>query len=115
MYANIYPNRKAADWKERLKVAWSIFWKGEYFPAPYIWYEKLYPIVSDEYAHFAEMAVEKSEREFGPGKHLRELKRREAIEWMGHYAAEAGKSRNIQPWLANFLIEWWVARKKGRI
>lgn len=111
---NIYPNRKAADWKERLKVAWAILWRGEFFPAPYKWYEDLYPIVSDEYSHFAEMAVEKSEKEFGPGVGNQELKRKEALQWMMHYANAAGKAPNIQMWKANFLVEWWVARKKGR-
>ena len=115
MYANIYPNRKASSWKERFQVAWRILWHGEYFPAPYQWYETLYPLVMNEYSHFAEMAVEKSEREFGPGVANQELKRKEALQWIRHYAASHGKSTDIQPWLANFLIEWWVARKKGRI
>lgn len=111
---NIYPNMKARDWKERLRVAWRILCHGEWFPAPLDWYEGLYPIVSDEYSAFAEQAVMKSEKEFGPGLHNQEVKRKEALQWMRHYAAAAGKSPNIQPWRASFLIEWWVARKKGR-
>ena len=114
MKANIYPNKKAASWKERLSVAWRILRHGEYFPAPYAWYANLYPIVSDEYSHFAEMAVEKSEKEWA-GPATRELRRQEALQWMRHYAAANGKSPDIQPWIANFLVEWWVARKKGRI
>ena len=110
---NIYPNKKAANWKERLAVAWRILWHGEYFPAPYDWYENLYPLVTNEYSHFAEMAVEKSEKAFA-GKDTREVRRQEALQWMRHYAADAGKSPDIQPWVANFLVEWWVARKKGR-
>lgn len=115
MYADIYPNRKAYSLWERLKVAWRIVVKGEFFPAPYAWYEKLYPLVSDEYSHYAEMAVEKSERELGPGVGNQDIKRREALQWMRHYASAAGRSMDIQPWKANFLVEWWVARKKGRI
>jgi TnpA family transposase len=113
--ANIYPNKKAASFWARLKVAWRIVWYGDYYPAPYAWYETLYPIVSDEYSHFAEMAVEKSEHEFKPGVGTQEQKRKEALEWMRHYAEAHGKSTDIRPWLANFLVEWWVARKKGWI
>ncbi len=114
MKTNIYPNVKAADWKHRLKVAWRILRHGEYFPAPLDWYGPLYPIVSDEYSSYAEQAVMKAEKEFGSGSDNQELKRREALQWMMHYANAAGKSTNIQMWKANFLIEWWVARKKGR-
>ena len=98
---------------ERWKTAWGILWRGEYFPAPYAWYTNLYPLVSDEYSHFAEMAVEKSEREWFKGSP--DNRRAEAIQWMRHYAVANGKSPDIQPWIANFLIEWWVARRKGRI
>jgi hypothetical protein len=43
-----------------------------------------------------------------------DLRRNEARQWMMHFAREAGKSTDIQPWIVNFLIEWWVARRKGR-
>ena len=112
--ANIYPNKKAASFMERLRVAWRIIYHGEYFPAPYEWYTNLYPLVSNEYSHYAEKAVDKSEHDWYPGV-LSEQKRKEAVQWMRHYAVEAGRSGDIQPWLAHFLIEWWVARRKGRI
>jgi hypothetical protein len=111
---NIYPNRKASSFWERLKIAWRIIYHGEYFPAPYEWYDKLYPLVSNEYSAFAEQAVMKSEVAFA-GKDKQETKRQEALQWMRHYASAAGKSPDIQPWIANFLVEWWVARKKGRL
>lgn len=115
MFTNIYPNVKARTFWERLKIAWRILYHGEYFPAPYAWYEKLVPIVSSEYSHFAEMAVDKTEREYGPGVGTQPVKLAEARQWMRHYAREAGHTGDIQPWLANFLIEWWVARRKGRL
>lgn len=112
--SNIYPHIKAKDWTHRLRTAWRILRHGEWFPAPMDWYDPLYWLTSTEYSHFAEMAVEKSEREFPHGEATREAKRKEAREWMRHYAVNAGKHDDIQPWAANFLIEWWVARKKGR-
>lgn len=115
MVTNIYPNVKAESLWKRLSVAWRIVWRGEYFAQPMDWYRPLYPLVTDEYAHFAEMAVEKAEKEYSTGVANQELKRKEALQWMRHYAAAHGKSMDIQPWRANFLVEWWVARKKGRL
>lgn len=110
---NIYPNQKSANFWERLKVAYRIVVRKEFFPAPYAWYEKLYPLVSNEYSHFASQAVDKAEREFdhAPGTQL--LRKHEAVQWMRHYAAAAGKSVDIPAWQANFLVEWWVLRRKG--
>lgn len=115
MQTNIYPNIKAQNWRVRLAVAWRVLWHGEWFPAPLEWYAKLYPIVTNEYAHFAEMAVQKAEREFAHTSATRAQRHKEAVEWMRHYAVERGKSPDIAPWLANFLIEWWVGRSKGWI
>lgn len=111
---NIYPNVKAKDWKERVRIAWRILRHGEWFPAPMDWYEPLYWLTSQQYSAAAEKAVEKSELEFAHNESTREIRRKEAIEWMRHYAREMGQSGDIQPWALNFLVEWWVARKKGR-
>lgn len=110
---NIYPNLYNQSLWTRIKVAFRIIFFKQYFPAPYDWYEKLYPIVSDEYSHAAEMAVDKSERECDVGPYSRPLRRKEAAQWLRHYAVEKGKSGDIPEWKANFLIEWWVLRKKG--
>jgi hypothetical protein len=108
-----YTFKKPKTFKERWRLAWRILRYGEAVHAPQPWYDGLYPIVSNEYSHFAEMAVDKSEHEAEQGL-ARSVKRREAIEWMRTYAREAGKDGDIQEWVANFLIEWWVARRKGR-
>lgn len=110
---NIYPNLKNQSLWSRLKVAWRILRHKEFFPAPYDWYEKLYPLVSDEYSHFASMAVDKSEREYLRDAGSRFARRQEATQWLRHYAGAAGKSTDIPEWKANFLVEWWVLRRKG--
>lgn len=112
---NIYPNLYNQSLWTRLKVAFRIVFFKQYFPAPYDWYEKLYPIVSNEYSTYASMAVEKVEREFDKGPQTHNVRRKEASQWMRHYAVAAGKSGDIPYWKAHFLIEWWVLRKKGII
>ena len=62
-----------------------------------------------------EQAVDKVESDWGHSIYTQEERRKEALQWFRHYAVDAGKSGDIQPWLANFLVEWWVARRKGRI
>lgn len=110
---NIYPNQKNRTFWERLKVAYRILFYKEFFPAPYDWYEKLYPLVSSENSHFASMAVDKSDREFDHAPGTRHIRKQEAVQWMRHYAEAAGKSVDIPEWQANFLVEWWVLRRKG--
>lgn len=113
MPTNITPNRPGGTLSARAKAAWAVL-KGDGYPQPLEWYDKLYPLVSTGYSQYAEMAVDKVEREYKSTGDPDE-RRREARQWMRHYAIQAGKDGDIQPWLANFLIEWWVARKKGRI
>jgi hypothetical protein len=110
---NIYPNQKSATFWQRFKVAWRVLFYKEFFPAPYQWYEHLYPIVSSQYSHFASQAVDKSEREFASGIGTQDIRKKEALQWMRHYAEAAGKSTDIPAWQSNFLIEWWVLRRKG--
>lgn len=110
---NMYPNLKNQTLWYRLKVIWRILWYKEYFPAPYDWYDKLYPIVSDEYSQFASLAVDKSEHEFQHDLGTRGARKQEAVQWLRHYAVAAGKSADIPEWKANFLVEWWVLRRKG--
>lgn len=114
MYTTCYPQTPIPRWIDRLRLAWHLLRTGAPIPLPYPWYEPLVPIVSSDYAHFAELAVDKAEREFSPGVGTQDLRRNEARQWMMHFAREAGKSTDIQPWIVNFLIEWWVARRKGR-
>ncbi len=109
---NILPKRPANDWWARLTTAWAIL-RGAPYPQPLPWYDSLYPIVSNEYAVLVEQAVEKVEREFRSSG-CPDLRRKEAAQWFRHYAVAAGKNSDVQPWMVNFLIEWWVARKKGR-
>lgn len=111
---NIYPNVKAKSFWERLKIAWRIVRYGEYFPAPMPWYAPLYELTSGRWSAEVERAVDKSERGFAHTEATRAVRRQEAVQWAGHYAKEAGLHGDIQPWAINFLIEWWVARKKGR-
>lgn len=109
---NITPKRPAPTWGHRIKTAWAIL-KGEPYPQPLGWYDKLYWLVSNEYSSFAERAVDKVNREL-PSSVDPYTRRKEAVEWARHYAVDAGKDPDIQPGIANFLVEWWVARKKGR-
>lgn len=110
---NIYPNLYNQSLWTRLKVAFRIVFFKQYFPAPYDWYEKLYPLVSGGYSVAAEQAVDKSERECDKGPASRPLRRREAVQWLRHYAVAKGLDGDIPEWKANFLIEWWVLRRKG--
>lgn len=110
---NIYPNQKSATLWERLKVAYRIIVHKEFFPAPYAWYENLYPLVSGKYSHYASMAVDKSEREFQHVLGTQDLRKKEALQWMRHYAEAGGESTDIPAWQSNFLIEWWILRRKG--
>lgn len=110
---NIYPNLKEQSFWKRLKVAWRILVYGEFYPAPYDWYEKLYPLVSSIYSTFAEQGVDKAERDCDKGPHARKMRQAEATQWMRHYAGAGGKSVDIPDWQANFLVEWWVLRRKG--
>lgn len=110
---NIYPNQKTANFWERLKVAYRILFRKEFFPAPYAWYEKLYPLVSGKHSHFASRAVDKSEREFAHTVGTQEIRKKEAVQWLRHYAEEAGETTDIPAWKSSFLVEWWVLRRKG--
>jgi hypothetical protein len=110
---NIYPNLKNRSLLERLKVCWRIIFHKQFFPAPYDWYEKLYPLVSSRNSHFASMAVDKSEKEFDRTPGTRNTRKQEAVQWMRHYAEAAGQSVDIPAWESSFLVEWWVLRRKG--
>lgn len=110
---NIYPNQKSATVWERIKVAYRIIVYKEFFPAPYQWYENLYPLVSSKLSHAASQAVDKSEREFKAVIGTQDQRKKEAIQWMRHYAEAAGASTDIPAWQSNFLVEWWVLRRKG--
>lgn len=110
---NIYPNLYNQSLWTRIKVAFRIVFFKQYFPAPYDWYEKLYPLVTDGYSSSMEKAVDKSEKECAVGPASRPTRRKEAAEWMRHYAVEKGMSGDIPEWQANFLMEWWVLRRKG--
>lgn len=110
---NIYPHAKNRPLWERIKIAFRIIFYKEFFPAPYEWYEKLYPLVSGKYSHFASLAVDKSEREFDHTNGTQQVRKAEAVEWMRHYAEAAGEKTDIPMWKANFLVEWWVLRRKG--
>ncbi|MDH4235606.1 MAG: hypothetical protein OEW25_01450 [Nitrospira sp.] len=110
---NIYPNLKNQPLWKRLKVAWRIVFCNEFFPAPYDWYEKLYPLVSNEYSHFASLAVDKAEREFKTAPATQQTRKQEAAQWLRHYASAAKKRVDIPECQVNFLVEWWVLRRKG--
>lgn len=110
---NIYPNLHDRSLWQRIKVAFRIIFYKQYFPAPLDWYEKLYPLVSDEYSECAERAVAKAERDCDKGPYTRLARHKEAAQWLRHYAVEKGKSGDIPDWKANFLVEWQVLRKKG--
>lgn len=40
-------------------------------------------------------------------------KRREALEWAGHYARKHGV--RLSAWETSFLVEWCVGERKGRL
>lgn len=109
-----YPLVKGTLW-ERIKVAWRIVKYGDFYPQPWPWYPKVCDLVHGDLSHWAEMAVEKSEREYANQKLDPEKRLKEAMEWMTTYRNEFSREQKtiVQPHVKAFLVEWWVMRKKG--
>lgn len=74
--------------------------------------EAIQTLLASEAADYVQRAVDKVERDpsFRAGKD-HTIKLKEAQEWSGTYAREAGTT--LKTWERDFLIQWLVGQKRG--
>lgn len=101
----------------RFKRCWALLWDPAAFDAFDRWEARrqtIEALLQSPTAVMLDRSVEKTarDRSFHPTKD-HELKRREALEWAGHYAHDAGIVLGSQ-WERDFILAWIIGIRKGR-